>query len=385
MNFFSTLRIATILLLNAFAWISLAVAATPKDVQQLLQTDSRVAKLDKKQKHYGAVSLTIFTWQIQDDTYRMVYNPNGLATVTRRAKGQVAFSEIFRQNIRQMPVANLKNHILPEQTTVLESSGSAATTTKDAPMQEGKKLLSEDFSTSDVLSWNRLLNDVYKGNPVSAAGNHSNSSSGNSGTPQEDIGQAASMAKMMNQCGGQSKSNVAQKRAMQNIAQALVAASMAEKSHAIARASEGYTENSRDFDKGEKDSLIDAIDAQTKIDLQALTKSIQQAKRDIQKVLRSDFRDVSSMQEGPLDQQSLTTLRDLRKQHSIVQLQTLFSESSRNLVMSKSYLPYFTQANPPYVMWSKDRRSFVVNPLLTSQAAYRHALVQALVLWQQRF
>lgn len=323
------------------------------------------------------------SFSVENYQYRLILKNKKIITFAAKEKDEIAFTiriegELTPQNTKKI------HEFIQEHKKKRAISSNAKAGYQSLFEKDDIEKQPDTISTANILSWNRLLKDAYQGN---VSGSLGGSSSGGSSSTSADAGEdeggsydnAASMAKMMNQCGGNNKSSQAHKQAMKNIAQALVMnAAAAANNHDIARASESYADQSRKYKKHNKESILETLDKMKNIDQAKLFQSLQSEKRKIEKGLQRG--EISYVfEDSEVDQNSLRLLQKLIQQHGRLKVLKNFQFIGRKIIIDAQHFEQFAKQPTRTFIYLSKKRKWAINPLLSSEPQYRKALVE--ILW----
>jgi len=263
----------------------------------------------------------------------------------------------------------------------------------------------EIISTSDVLSWNRMLKNAYQGSlalssstGASASGSNQDSRSASAGSSSgnNDSGSVAAMnlAKSMNTCGGNNKSHHAHQKSLQNIAEALVMAQQAnamdgsslspssqsqieDPQYEVEKASQAYTDASRDYQKQSKEDIAQTLQALNKIDIASRYKFVQSEKRILEKSIQRNEIDYI-FSNSPKDQASFEKLQGLIKNHTRLKTLRAFQQMGRKLIMSKDHLDQFAASPGKLFIFDQGLGKWMISPIIQSKEDARFVLIEIL-------
>ncbi|MCB0271964.1 MAG: hypothetical protein KDD46_02990 [Bdellovibrionales bacterium] len=321
---------------------------------------------------YETVPFSLF-----DHDFRLVLKDNHTLTFSSKTLSAIAFRVEYDEALTNRSVETIIDKIRAYQPKKVEES-SIKKGYKPLFKEDSIQKKSDTISTADVLGWNRLLKNAYQGN--SFDGSSSGSGSGSASDTNQGangLDTAASMAKMMNQCGGNNKSHQAHKQALKNIAEALVM-NQVKPGHEIARASESYTDQSRNYQKAKSESILEKLEKMKNIDVSQLYQDIQVEKRNIEKALsRNELSYLFT--DNPTDQNSLKMLNAMIETQQRLPLLQKFQNVGRKFVIDAQYFEMFAKFPQRSFIYISAKDLWAVNPLLDSPILYRKALVE--MLW----
>ncbi|MEZ4818740.1 MAG: hypothetical protein R3A45_02165 [Bdellovibrionota bacterium] len=366
--------ILAVLLCIPLVWAEQHSPAFSVLIQKIDQVHHIQSTLKTETNQYGQDRFEKAVFSIGKYSYRLIVKNKTLITFSSQKEGQIAYSVVYEALYSNQALPTIQEHIAAQQEkTVKISNVSGYTSLFEEDALEKQP---DTISTANVLSWNRLLKDAYQGNIGSSLAGGQASSTGN-GDTSSAYANATSMAKMMNQCGGNNKSQQAHKQAMQNIAQALVAITPPN-SHEVARASEKYADQSQDYKKHAGESVIETLEKMKNVDTVALFQAVQSEKRKIEKSLqRNELSYIFTSDAN--DEKTLNMLKTLIKDHSRIKTLTQFQFIGRKLVIDQQYFDTFAKQPARSFLYISEKQVWAINPLLTSQLQYRKALVE--ILW----
>lgn len=352
--------------------------STPfKSLLHQVQKQYTLPKIPPSTQKIGGVTFDNAQFEIKDRTFRLVLENNKTLTLSSKSKTDVAFSIVQKWDF---PSKNIFENIRSKIDELIRDPhlGTPIADIKGSIFEEPIDKQSDVITTANVLSWNRLLNDAYQGNSLaSGAANSSDASElGDSGMEE-----ATSMAKMMNQCGGNSKSNYAHREAMKGIAQALVMSKV--NAHDVARASESYADQSKDYKRNNQESVLDQLAKMQKVDQAQLHRNLQTEKRKIMQALQQNQLHLA-FEQNETDQASQKLLQAVIDQQGLGKTTTLFDQSTKTILVDPAYFELFSKQPDRTVHFDFNKKAWVINPLLDSAILWRKALVECLWKWPHK-
>ena len=340
--------VATLLLWVPPLWAADFSAEFTQLLQSLTPRHIIAQSLTTEHRTHGNHTFERAAFTLDDYAYRLVVKNRTYVTFSAKKKADIAFSVVIEKTRVKRALGPIENFISSHRKKLDPTSdlktGYTSILTEDQNQQQP-----DTISTANVLSWNRLLKDAYQGNVGSSI-------SGGAAPSQADASSydhATSMAKMMNQCGG-NKSQQAHRQAMQNIAQALVLGAAAN-SHQIARASQGYAEQSKNYQRHGKESVLEVLEKMKHVNPTKLFQALQAEKRKIEKSLqRNEISYVFTS--NPVDQNSLRMLKTLIQNHSRIKTLTHFQYIGRNSFLISNILRSSQHNQPGHFFISRQKR-----------------------------
>jgi|GEM_PF-4359674 len=330
-------------------------------------------------------------------TYRLIIKDAKEVSFSSKPKANIAFDLIFEKKARGLNLQTITDIIHADHEALLNRMQTSEALNPSSLFEEDPLTHNRDIiSTSDILSWNRMLKNAYQGN-LALSASSSGSSSGDAS--EQQAGQASTggnqnkgmaMAKMMNQCGGNNKSHAAHQRSMQNIAEALVMAQSAAasgdgsakpkaggKNLNTPQASQAYTDASSNYKRQERESVLEALERIQNIDMSQTYQNLQTEKRIIEKGIQRNEIDYIFSQ-SPADQASFFKLQKLIKSHNRLTILKQFQLIGRKLILSKAHANAFANDAQKKFLYDSAKKRWAVNPLIQDKEGIREVLIDIL-------
>lgn len=219
-----------------------------------------------KERTRVGVRVRTVSFAIGKRTYRIVFTPDGMVSISLIQQGDLAAQPLWRKSANQVTVEEIVNFVYGRelgQKYDPAQAGKKDQAKVDLEKEYLRKKAAARLGDGSALRWNNLMNQMARGDTAGLA----TSSSGGGG--DAGFSAAASVSRSMDPCGSSSGGLSPQRAAITNVAQAIAAAASAGRAARMAALKEaqkgrpkddaGFSDRSREYDKQGTYSVLEDL------------------------------------------------------------------------------------------------------------------------------
>ncbi len=368
------------------AWAGAQAAVSPQAVSKRLvasfveQTGRRTLSAKIVEKNYVGMKIQTVVFAVGSRTYRVVFSSDHSVGVSLSRKGEPGAQSLWSTRDPNVTIEEIVNVIYSREFGQKYEGSAGSRSSSDVVSDASPTRISRQGTHGEELRWDRLMNQVIRGDLAGLAG-------AGGGNASKGLSQATSMAKMLSPCSGSGSNSSPQRSAVTDLAMALASASFSgeEPGEGPGKGPDaGEADHSRNYKKRGTYSVsrdLAAHDAATRD--QEMFRLIQQSRSDAYEIFRTALAAPDSDAKDPYALAALRNYRTVARELSPEQGKALVDSVLTKTVVDLDAFTRLRKASPNApVIYDRPSDQFFVDPTLNSPPQARYLLsIAVLYAW----